>query len=490
MSVQLIIIIAYFIISILVGIVMSKGTNTSSKFHGTQLGVAAIVCASAGEWLGGTATTGVSEYGFLFGLSGAWYTIANGLGVLFLGLFFAKLYRSIGKMTIPGIIEHIFGRKAQIISSLILVFVMIAVGISQVIAAGKFGQALLGIDFNITAFIFTVIFISYTLFGGMEAVSSTNTMHLFVMYGGIIVALIMLLTQVGGWEGLISGVHTIEEVHGGNYLSMTSIGFPKISSWVIASLLGACTAQAGIQPVLGSKDIPTAKKACIYTALVTAPFGLLTASIGLIARVLSNQGLLLDAAGNVVTDGKLALTSIMLNLPPLVGGLVLAAELAAILSTASPIILAAGTLLTKDYYQIRINPNASDQDILQVSKLTTAVSGAICCLGAIVLVGNNNVLDLVYSAYSIRGALFIVLIFGFFWEKATPKGACVSMMITSVVAVSWVGFKIIFGHYPFVSWLTETYVAVIIAVISMAVASLKTQKTSLRGMDDESRDWK
>ena len=477
MSLQLIIIIAYFAISILVGIVMSNGTNTSSKFHGTQMGIAAIVCASAGEWLGGTATTGVSEYGFLYGLSGAWYTIANGLGVLFLGLFFAKLYRSIGKMTIPGIIEHIFGKRAQVISSLILVFVMIAVGVSQVIAAGKFGQALLGIDFKITAVVFTLIFISYTWFGGMKAVSATNTMHLFVMYGGVIVAVIMLIQKVGGWDGFLSGVHGVETSDGGNFLSMTSIGFPKISSWVIASLLGACTAQAGIQPVLGSKDIPTAKKACIYTAMVTAPFGLFTATIGLLARVLSNQGLLLDTTGNVLMDGKLALTSIMLSLPPLVGGLVLAAELAAILSTASPIILAAGTLLTKDFYQVRIRPNATDQDVLRVSKITTAVAGLICCLGAIVLVENNNVLDLVYSAYSIRGALFIVLIFGFFWKRATPKGACISMIITSVVAVCWVGFKLAFGHYPIAPWFTETYAAVLVATIAMLAASLLSAGT-------------
>ncbi len=481
MSIQSIVIIAYFAISIIVGVVMSRGTNTSSKFHGTQLGVAAIVCASAGEWLGGTATTGVSEYGFLYGLSGAWYTIANGLGVLFLGLFFAKLYRSIGRMTVPGIIEHIFGKKAQVISSLILVFVMIAVGVSQVIAAGKFGQAMLGIDFKITAIVFTLIFISYTWFGGMKAVSSTNTLHLFVMYGGVIVAVIMLIQKVGGWSGFISGVHDIENAHGGNYLSMTSIGFPKISSWVIASLLGACTAQAGIQPVLGSKDIPTAKRACIYTAMVTAPFGLFTATIGLIARVLANQGLLLDTTGNVLTDGKMALTSIMMSLPPLVGGLVLAAELAAILSTASPIILAAGTLLTKDFYQVKINPKASDKDVLGVSKITTALSGIICCVGAIALVENNNVLDLVYSAYSIRGALFIVLIFGFFWKKATAKGACISMIITSVVAVCWAGFKLVFGHYPIASWFTETYAAVLVATISMVVASLVCQPKKIDG---------
>ena len=475
MSIQLTIIIAYFAISILVGVVMSRGTNSSSKFHGTQLGVAAIVCASAGEWLGGTATTGVSEYGFLFGLSGAWYTIANGLGVLFLGLFFAKLYRSIGRMTVPGIIEHIFGKKAQVISSLILVFVMIAVGVSQVIAAGKFGQALLGIDFRVTAIVFTLIFISYTWVGGMKAVTSTNTLHLSVMYAGVIVAVIMLLHKIGGWEEFVSGVHNVEAVHGGDYLSMTSIGFPKISSWIIASLLGACTAQAGIQPVLASKDIPTAKKACFYTAMVTAPFGLFTATIGLIARVLADQGVLLDVNGNVLTDGKMALASIMLSLPPIVGGLVLAAELAAILSTASPIILAAGTLLTKDFYQVKINPKASDNDVLRVSKITTALSGIICCAGAIALVENNNVLDLVYSAYSIRGALFIVLIFGFFWKKATAEGACISMIITSVVAVCWVGFKLVFGHYPITPWFTETYAAVLTATISMVVASLVCQ---------------
>ena len=485
MLIQIIVIVLYFGISVAVGILMSRGTNTSSKFHGSQLGVAAVVCASAGEWLGGTATTGVSEYGFLYGLSGAWYTIANGLGVLFLGLFFAKLYRSINRMTIPGIIEHIFGKKAQIVSSLILVFVMIAVGVSQVIAAGKFGQALLGIDFKITALVFTLIFISYTIFGGMKAVSTTNTMHLFVMYVGVIVAVIMLVQRAGGWEGLITGVEDIEAVHGGDYLSMTSIGFPKISSWVIASLLGACTAQAGIQPVLGSRDIPTARKACIYTALVTAPFGLFTASIGLIARILSNRGMLLDAAGNILTDGKMALTSVMLNLPPLVGGLVLAAELAAILSTASPIILAAGTLLTKDFYQVKINPAATDKKVLTVSKITTALSGVICCIGAIALVENNSVLDIVYSAYSIRGALFIVLIFGFFWKKATSRGACISMIVTSAVAVCWVSFKLIFGHYPIASWFTETYAAVFVAAVSMIVFSLMKQPAEMELVDHE-----
>ncbi|MDO5139154.1 MAG: sodium:solute symporter family protein, partial [Oscillospiraceae bacterium] len=471
MSVQIIIIAAYFLLTLVVGVVTSKGTN-NKEFHGKQLGVAAIVCASAGEWLGGTATTGVSEYGFIYGISGAWYTIANGLGVLFLAIFFAKIYRSIGRMTIPGIIEHVFGRKAQIVSSILLVFVMLAVGMSQIIAAGKFGEALLGIDFYLSAIVFTCIFVVYTLAGGMKAVSSTNTMHLFVMYLGILVTVIILITRIGGWGDFTRAISEIDGMEGTNHLSMMAIGFPKISSWVIASLLGACTAQAGIQPVLGAKDASTARKACFYTALVTAPFGIMTALIGIVGKVMSEQGSLLDLSGNIVTDGKLALTSVMMTLPPFIGGLVLAAELAAILSTASPIILAAGTMLTKDFYQTKINSFAGEKELLAVSRITTAISGFICCLGAIALVNNNNVLDIVYSAYSLRGAIFVVLIYGFVWKKANVKAACLSMICTGAVAISWVLFKLIFGHYPIASWFTETYAAVITAALTMLILSI------------------
>lgn len=475
MSIQYIIIISYFVLTLAVGLLTSKGTN-NKDFHGAHLGVAAIVCASAGEWLGGTATTGVSEYGFIYGISGAWYTIANGLGVLFLALFFAKIYRSIGRMTIPGIIEHVFGKKAQVISSLLLVSVMLAVGMSQIIASGKFGQALLGFDFKLSAIVFTCIFVVYTLAGGMKAVSSTNTMHLFVMYFGIITAVIILVLRLGGWNEFTSAISLIDAQEGTDHLSMTTIGFPKVSSWVIASLLGACTAQAGIQPVLASKDIPTARKACIYTAFVTAPFGLLTALIGIVGKIMASQGSLVDLTGKVVNDGKLALTSVMMTLPPFVGGLVLAAELAAILSTASPIILAAGTMLTKDIYQAKINTDATEKELLHVSRLTTAISGIICCIGAIILVDNNNVLDIVYSAYSLRGALFVVLIYGFIWKKADKDAACISMISTGAVSITWALVKIITGKYLIAPWFTETYAAVVTATTSMFLLSLAYNK--------------
>ncbi len=471
-SVQLIVIVLYFAITVVVGLWSAKKSKTAAAFHGTELGLFSIVCASTGEWLGGTATSGVSEYGFLYGLSGAWYTIANGIGVMFLALFFAKLYRSLKSVTVPGIVEKFFGVHARTVSSILLILVMLAVGLSQMVAAGKLGQSLMGYDFKATCIVFAMIFIIYTLAGGMNAVTATSKVHLFAMYGGMIFAMIVAVKKIGGISGLTGGIAQVEAADGGDFFNMTSIGWTKVSSWIIASLLGACTAQAGVQPVLASKDIGTAKKACILTAFVAAPFGFFSATLGMIARVMYNQGTLLTGTDSIAKSAKLALPSLMMNLNPVAGGLILAAILAAILSTVSPIILASGTMLTKDLYQHVINPQATDRQVLRVSRITTALSGVICCIGAICLVDASAVLDIVYSAYSLRGAIFIVVMLGIYWKRASQRGACVGMISTGVVSVTWAAYKMLVGHYPIAPWFTETYAAVAVAFFATIIFSL------------------
>ncbi|MDR0446230.1 MAG: sodium:solute symporter family protein [Oscillospiraceae bacterium] len=502
----------YFALTVVVGLLAGKKTKNSDSFHGAAMGLFAIVASAAGEWLGGTATTGVSEYGFTSGLYGAWYTISNGLGTMLLAIGFAKLYRSLGTVTVPGIIEKFFGVKARVVSSIWLTIVMLAVGLSQMVAAGKLGQTLV-FDNNPEMYKwcvlgFAVIFIVYTLAGGMKAVENTNKIHLFAMYGGAIIGLIFAVVRLGqlGIEGgLFGGIKAVEEsiVAGTSKVASSTAPvsfwnmFPKpqiptISSWIIASLLGACTAQAGIQPVLAAKDVPTAKKACIVTAFVVAPFGILTALLGMSARVMSENGLLIVGGSNV-TNGKEALPALMQNLSDnaavsgIIGGVILASILAAILSTVSPIILASGTMITKDLYQRVFKPKATDNEVLKVSRITTAISGVICAVAAIALVDLQAVLDIVYAAYSLRGALFIVILLGIYWKKASQPGACVSMCLTALVAIFWKVFQIATtvtdvagkvitkGHYPLsigTFAITETYAAVAVALVATIVFSL------------------
>ncbi len=460
------IVIGYLLLTLGIGYIFSTKKNGVGAFQGKQMAIPAIVFAAAGEWLGGTATSGVAEYGFTYGISGAWYTIANGIGILFLAWFFAALYRNLNQNTVPGIMSHFFGGETRLVTCILLVLVMLVVGMSQIIAAGKLGQALLGLDFSYTATIFAVVFILFTILGGMQSIAAANGLHLVVMYGGVFLALVITVGRLGGIDGFLESAQALD----GAFLSPTAVGGTKISSWVIASLLGACTAQAGIQPVLAARDAHSAKKACMYTALVVAPFGLLTAALGIVARILSEQGLLLDGTGALSSEAKLALPTLMLQLPTAAGGLVLAAILAAIMSTVSPIILSSGTMLVRDFYEPR-HPEVSSEKLLFGTRLATALSGVICWVGAMALVNQTMVLDVVYAAYSLRGAIFIILLMGIYGKYRHGRAASVSMILTGVVAVMWTVTEVITGSYPIASWFTETYAAVLTAWISMLIFS-------------------
>lgn len=451
MSVQFLIIIVYFAITIGIGIYPIKKSKSSDSFHGAGLGVLMCVAAGTGEWLGGTSTTGIAEYGFTYGISGSWYTIANGIGVMVLAIFLAKLYRSLDTVTVPGIIERFLGVNARTVASIMLTFVMVIVGTSQIIAAGTLGVTVLGLDYNISVTILGIGFIIYTLAGGMNAVAATNVMHLIAMYGGMVLALVLVGNNTGGLVGLQRALPA------NPYFSMLGIGVPKVSSWIIASILGACTAQAGIQPILAAKDVNVAKKSAFITALTIAPFGILTALLGMAAKIQYPY----------LENAKLALPTLMMDLNPVAGGIVLASIMAAILSTVSLIILAAGTMFTKDLYEGKINRNADDRKLLLVSRISTGAAGIACTFLAIFMYGSTMILDMVYFAYTMRGSIFVIMLLAIYCKKTSEKGAVYSMIITGVTGVFWVAYQSVTGSFPIHPALTETYASVITAFVSV-----------------------
>lgn len=453
-TVQLIIIVIYLILTIVIGMLSRHGGRSSHTFMGASMGILLCAMAGAGEWTGGTATTGISEYGFTYGISGSWYTLANGLGVVILAIFFAKLYRSLEKVTVSGIISNYLGQKAGMVSAALLIIVMLVLGASPLVAIGTLGQALLGLNAPVSIIVLGVCVILYTLFGGILAVGYTNILHMATVYIGMGIALTVSLLNIGG-------ITTLKEALPTSYFNFTTIGSSKVFSWIIASVLGACTAQAGIQPILAAKDEKTAVRSSFLTAAIIAPFGILTALLGMIAKVNFPD----------LADAKLALPQLMLTLNPVVGGMVLAAILAAVLSTASPIFLASGTLFTKDIYQY-FHKDVPDKKVLKISKISTLFSGVICIVIAIVMYDSTMLLDIVYFAYSIRGSIFVILAMGIFWKRTTPRGAIAGMLSTAAVGIIWVAIKRITGEYPIHLEFTETYASVISAAFITVIFSL------------------
>lgn len=454
--IQILIVLLYVAITICIGIWTKKKTKSSKAFDGTELGVLICVTAGAGEWLGGTATTGVAEYGYEYGLSGAWYTIANGIGICILAIFFAKLFRSLGTATISGIIGKFLGRNAKRASAILLIFVMIAVGSSQMVAIGTLGEELFHINSTLSILALGLGVLVYTVLGGMSAVGYTNILHMLVMYIGSFLAVFLCLRN--------TGVNTLKEVLPESYFSMGSIGITKISSWLIASILGACVAQAGIQPILASKDTKTAVKSSYLIAIIVAPFGLFSALLGMISKV----------KFPFLENAKLALPTLLMSMNPVAGGLVMASIMAAILSTASPIFLACGTLFTRDIYLEKNDiesKKVDDKKILTVSRTATFISGFLCIVLALLFYDSQRLLDIVYFAYSIRGSLFIILFLGIYWKRTSEKAAIWAMFATGIVGLFWVIYKNLTGSYPISPQFSETYASVITAVVITVLGS-------------------
>lgn len=459
--IQIVITFLYLIATILISLWSKKKAKTAKTFEGANLGLLLCIVAGAGEWLGGTSTTGVSEYGYLYGISGAWYTVANSLGICFLAIFFAKMFRKINTPTVSGIVGKYLGTEAKKVSAIFLIIIMIAVGTSQMVALGTLGETLFGFD-SVTAILvmgFGVLL--YTVLGGMMAVGYTNIMHLIIMYIGAFLAIFLSVKDINGFGTLTSTLPA-------NYFSVLNIGPAKVASWILASVLGACTAQAGLQPILTSKDEKTAVKSSFLIAAIVAPFGILIAILGMIAKVRFPE----------LENAKLALPTLLLSLPKVSGGFIMASIFAAILSTAAPIFLASGTLFSRDVYKqtVKDREKLSDKKMLMVSRTATFVSGLICIGLAIVLGRTSTILDMVYFAYSLRGSMFIILLLGIYWKKTSSLGAIISMVLTGVVGLFWVAYKNMFGAYPIHEAFSETYIAIIVATVSTVVFSFICKK--------------
>ena len=463
LTIRVVIVCLYFAVIVIVGIITSqtKKNRNDKEYHGQNLSFLMCVAVGAGEWMGGTSTTGVSEYGYIYGISGAWYTIANGIGICFLAIFFARMFQNLKLITVPEIINRFIGSKSRIISSILLIISLIIVGVSQMIAVGTIGETLLGLDQTISILVLGIGILVYTCLGGMRTVGNTNIINLFVMYSGVLIAILLSREQVGS-------VSKMMDVLPDSYFSMSAIGFPKISSWVIASVLGACTAQAGLQPILVAKDQETALKSSFAIATLVAPFGLLTAFLGMISKVVFPN----------LVNAKLALPMLILTLPEWASGIFMSALLAAIISTASPIFLSCGTLFTKNIINLIIekrNSIESQDKYLRVSMLATFLSGIICICMAIAMENTVTILDMVYFAYSIRGSLFVILLLGIFWKYTDEDSVVYAMGVTGILSFIWVLYNRIYGDYP-IRNVSETYIAMLSSLVVSVILSLIERK--------------
>jgi len=363
--------------------------------------------------VGGSATIGMAGLGFRQGLTGAWWLLVGSIGLVVLGLFFAEKVRKFGLYTLPELVEKQYDGRIALAASILIVIAWVGIIAGQIIAAGKI-LSVLGMGSPLLWMVlFTVVFIVYTILGGQYAVTRTDILQIGVVFAGIFGGLALLLSHLGGLSGLRSS------------LSPEQFAFP-LSPGFGGMELVKLLLLVGLTYVVGpdmysrlfcARDIRTARVSVFWTALLLIPFAFGITLMGMGASVLLPQISPEQAFPAVIRE----------VFPPLLGGVVLAALLCAVMSSADTCLLSASTILTLDIIG-RFKPSLSQERVLFFSRWGIVVLGLGSLALALTLGGVINALLFAYTIYT--AGLILPVIAGFYKNrlKVTPVAALVAII--------------------------------------------------------------
>ena len=201
---ELMIIAAYFLGMLIVGVVSRRRAREADDFFvAGRRGSSWLITGSLlATIVGGSATVGMAGLGFTQGLTGAWWLLVGSIGLAVLGFLWAGKVRQYGLYTLPELVGKQYDRRMALAASILIVVAWIGIVAGQIIASGKI-MSVLGVgDPLLWMVIFTIVFVVYTILGGQYAVIRTDSVQTIIIFAGIFGGLALLLSHLGGLGGL------------------------------------------------------------------------------------------------------------------------------------------------------------------------------------------------------------------------------------------------------------------------------------------------
>lgn len=488
---------AYFIVMIGIGIYgFRESTSDSSGYllGGRKLGPAVTSLSAGASDMSGWMLLGLPGAMFVSGLSAAWIAIGLLLGALANYLIVAPRLRVYTEtahdaITIPDYFEKRFEdntRLLRVISSIVIVLFFTLYTSSGVVAGGKLFDSAFGLPYSLGLFVTAGVVVLYTLLGGFMAVSMTDFVQGVIMFIALVMVPVVALTGLGGFDGVSTTLNGIDPSLLDLFGGVGIVGIISAMSWGLG-YFGQPHIIVRFMAIRSVKDIPAARNIGMSWMLVTIVGALATGLVGL-AWVTQN-GIPEDYLVDGAFDGEtifIVLSQILFN--PYIGGFLLAAILAAIMSTISSQLLVSSSSLTEDFYKIFLRKKASQKELVMVGRMAVVVVALV----AIALAWNpdSNVLTLVSNAWAGFGSAFgPLVILSLFWKRMTRWGALAGMITGAATVLIWTYVPVLAGEdglVPLGSVLYSIVPGFIFSFVAIIVFSLLSPrpKQSVEDMHD------
>lgn len=501
----LIAMVIYMAIVIGIGLVYAKKANKSSENYylgGRSLGPWVTAMSAEASDMSGWLLMGLPGVAYWCGLAdAAWTAIGLAVGTYINWLIVSKRLRRYSirannSITLPEFFSNRFREKNKVIMTLAALFILIFFTVyasSCFVTCGKLFATLFGLDYKLMMILGAVFVLVYTILGGFLAESASDFMQAIVMVTALVIIVGMATFKAGGLSAVLENAKSIPGFF--EFFGMASPAVNEAGEQIIeagkpvfgeAANYGFLTVVSTMAWGLGyfgmpqvllrfmairkESELKTSRRIAsvwVVISLAVAVF------IGLIGRQLfPTTHLTSGSAENIFIT--MATTFFSTGVGPIFAGFIMAGILAATISSSDSYLLIAASAFAKNIFQGVVKKNASDKQVMTVTRITLL---AIAIIGVIIALDENSVIFTIVSfAWAGFGATFgPIMLFSLFWKRTNRAGAIAGMVGGAAMVFFW---KLVIRPLGGAWNIYELLPAFIFSAILIVVVSLLTKKPS------------
>ena len=506
-SIQILIAMSLYLVAVIaIGFFYKERANESSDNYfigGRSLGPWVAAMSAEASDMSGWLLMGLPGVAYWCGLSDAvWTAIGLAVGTYINWLVVAKRlrrYSTVTKsITIPEFFSNRFKENKKVILMISAVFILVFFAVyaaSCFVTFGKLFSTLFDLKYQYVMILGAIIVILYTFLGGFLAESVSDFLQGIIMIVALCTVLIVGVVAAGGIPAILENIKAIpgffeffgiaqpQVVDGvqqldaagkplfgevGNYGFLTII---STLSWGLG-YFGMPQVLLRIMAINKASELKKSRRIATVWCVISL---FAAVAIGLIGRSLYPAELLTQSASE-----SIFITMSTGLLPALLAGVIMSGILAATMSSSDSYLLIASSAFAKDIYKGIVKKDASDKQIMLITRITLLV---VSLIGVIIALDENSIIFKVVSfAWAGFGATFgPIMLFSLLWKRTNRAGAIAGMLTGGGMVFIW---KLLLKQLGGVFGIYELFPAFVLSCIAILVVSLLTKKPG-QSIDEE-----
>ena len=481
----------YFIAMLGIGVYgYYKSTSDLGDYMlgGRRLGPGVTALSAGASDMSGWMLMGLPGAFYVAGFSEVWLAVGLLVGAYVNYRIVAprlRVYTFVAKdsITIPDYFENRFHdhtRILRLVSAVVIIIFFTLYTSSGLVAGGTLFENAFAMDYHWGLVLTAAVVVSYTLLGGFLAVSMTDFVQGCIMFIALVMVPVATYLVLGDGVDFVNEVQSLSPAMLNPFYGLTFVGLISLLAWGLG-YFGQPHIIVRFMAIRSVRDFKAARRIGMTWMTVAIIGAMLTGLVG--AAYISVQGDALAGEGAYFVDGQLAnaetifivLSQILFH--PLVGGFLLAAILAAIMSTISSQLLVTSSALTQDFYKSFLHKDASDKTQVMMGRISVLVVAVVAA--ALSWVPRDTILGLVGNAWAGFGAAFgPLIVLSLYWQRMTMWGALAGMLVGAATVLVWIYLPLEIAGNTLAGHMYEMVPGVLLSTLAIVVVSRLTAPPS------------